>query len=41
MSGEGLVREVGVSMDADEHARLERSAEVLRASAERLGVSSS
>ena len=38
VSGTGVVREVGVAMDEDERARLERSAEVLRASAERLGV---
>jgi L-lactate dehydrogenase len=38
VSGEGIVREVGVSLDGDEHARLQRSAEVLRGSAERLGV---
>jgi L-lactate dehydrogenase len=30
VSGAGIVRELGVSMDDDEHARLERSAEVLR-----------
>jgi L-lactate dehydrogenase len=30
VSGDGIVREVGVSMDDDERARLERSAEVLR-----------
>jgi L-lactate dehydrogenase len=30
VSGSGIIREVGVSVDADERARLERSAEVLR-----------
>jgi hypothetical protein len=30
VSGAGIVRELGVSMDADERARLERSAEILR-----------
>ena len=38
VSGAGVVREVGVSLDDDERARLERSAEVLRTSAERHGV---
>jgi L-lactate dehydrogenase len=30
VSGTGIVRELGVQMDGDEHARLERSAQVLR-----------
>lgn len=36
VSGAGVVREVGVTMDADERSRLERSAEVLRERLERL-----
>lgn len=36
VSGSGVVREVGVAIDADERARLERSAEVLRESLGRL-----
>jgi L-lactate dehydrogenase len=36
VSGAGVVREVGVSMDEDERARLERSAEVLRGSLRRV-----
>jgi L-lactate dehydrogenase len=36
VSGSGVVREVGVSMDQDERSRLERSAEVLRESLARL-----
>jgi L-lactate dehydrogenase len=38
VSGTGVVREVGVSMDADERARLERSASVLRESLASLGT---
>jgi L-lactate dehydrogenase len=37
VSGEGVIREVGVSMDAAERERLERSATVLRESLGRLG----
>jgi L-lactate dehydrogenase len=37
VSGAGVVREVGVSMDADERERLERSAAVLRERVELLG----
>lgn len=38
VSGRGIVREVGVAIDDDERERLDRSAEVLRRSAERLGA---
>jgi L-lactate dehydrogenase len=36
VSGEGVVRQVGVSMDAEEHERLERSVAVLREHAARV-----
>lgn len=36
VSGAGIVRELGVSMDEDERARLERSAEVLREHLEKI-----
>jgi L-lactate dehydrogenase len=36
VSGSGILREVGVSIDAEERARLERSAEVLREHLERV-----
>jgi L-lactate dehydrogenase len=38
VSGDGVVRELGVSMDDDERARLERSAEVLRRGLARIDV---
>jgi len=36
VSGSGIVRELGVTLDEDERARLERSAELLRGQLERL-----